>query len=67
MSNIKKYWLAARPFSLTVSVFPPILGVLIAVLENPGLQVNALHVVLTVLGCVFAHVGTNMFSDIHDY
>ena len=32
MSNIKKYWLAARPFSLTVSVFPPILGVLIAVM-----------------------------------
>jgi len=67
MSKIDMYIKAARPFSLTVSVFPPILGGLIAVSEVPGLHFKWLNFVLAILGSLLVHVGSNMFSDYFDY
>ena len=57
MGNVALWWRAARPFSFTVSVIPPILGALIAVLENPGLRLGWGPLALTLFGCVAAHAG----------
>jgi 1,4-dihydroxy-2-naphthoate polyprenyltransferase len=63
----KLWWRAARPWSFTVSLIPPLLGALLAVQETPGLRLNPLHLLLTLLGCVLAHAGANMISDYHDF
>lgn len=60
-------WRAARPWSFSVSLLPPLLGALLAVQETPGLRMNWLHVALTLLGCVLAHAGSNMISDYCDF
>lgn len=67
MSKISIWWQAARPFSLTVSILPPILGGIIAKIENPGLKLNWLHFVLALVGCVIAHAGANMIADYFDF
>lgn len=67
MAKASLWWRAVRPFSFTVSVVPPILGGIIAVLDNPGLKFNWLFFVLTLLGCVLAHAGANLLSDYYDY
>ncbi len=65
--GMMKWWRAARPWSFTVSLVPPLLGALLAAQEFPGLRLDAIHVALTLLGCVLAHAGSNMFSDYHDF
>ncbi len=67
MSGIALWWRAVRPFSFTVSVIPPILGTVLAVLGNPGLEINWFRFILTVIGCVTAHSGANLLSDYYDY
>jgi len=67
MSGIALWWRAVRPFSFTVSVIPPILGTVLAVLGNPGLKINWLRFILTVIGCVTVHSGANLLSDYYDY
>ena len=56
-----------RPWAFTVSVIPPILGGVIAVLENPHVEFNWLYLLLTAVGCMSAHAGANMLSDYYDY
>ncbi len=65
MSRARLWWRAARPFSFTVSVIPPLLGALIAAQE--GTTFNWISFVLTLLGCVLAHTGSNMLSDYYDF
>ncbi|MDZ7724859.1 MAG: 1,4-dihydroxy-2-naphthoate octaprenyltransferase [candidate division KSB1 bacterium] len=65
--NIKTAWKAARPFSLTVSFFPPLLGGLLAAAQPFSESINGLHLVITVLGSMLVHAGVNMFSDIKDF
>jgi len=67
MARVATYWRATRPWSFTVSVIPPILAVLIAVSEHPGLGVNWLHFLLTLIGCVLIHAGSNSLSDYFDF
>jgi 1,4-dihydroxy-2-naphthoate octaprenyltransferase len=67
MAKIKTYFLATRPWSYTVSVLPPFFGLLIAIVDVPGLSINWLHFALTVVGCVLAHSGSNTLSDYFDY
>jgi len=67
MAKAKLWWRAVRPFSFTVSVVPPVLGGIIAGLENPGLDFNWFHFLLTLIGCVLAHAGANLLSDYFDY
>jgi 1,4-dihydroxy-2-naphthoate octaprenyltransferase len=67
MSGIALWWRAVRPFSFTVSVIPPILGTVLAVLGNPGLEIDWFRFILTVIGCVTVHSGANLLSDYYDY
>jgi 1,4-dihydroxy-2-naphthoate octaprenyltransferase len=67
MSQIALWWRAARPFAFTVSLIPPILGGLIATIENPGIQFNLFRFILTGIGCMTAHAGANILSDYYDF
>ena len=67
MSQIALWWRAARPFAFTVSLIPPILGGLIAGVENPGLQISLFRLVLAGVGCMTAHAGANLLSDYYDF
>ncbi len=67
MASVKQWWRAVRPWAFTVSVIPPILGGIIAAIENPGMQFNWLHFLLTLVGCMSAHAGANMLSDYYDF
>jgi len=67
MSRIALWWRAARPFSFTVSLIPPILGGLIAAVENPGIHLNLFRFILAGIGCMTAHAGANLLSDYYDF
>ncbi len=67
MAMVSTYWRAMRPWSFTVSVIPPILGTIIALLDYPELPVKWFHFILTLLGCWIFHSGTNVFSDYFDF
>jgi 1,4-dihydroxy-2-naphthoate polyprenyltransferase len=61
------WWQAVRPFAFTVSLIPPILGGVTALIDNPGLDLNFFRLVLTAFGCMTAHAGANLLSDYYDY
>ena len=67
MGKVALWWRAARPFAFTVSVLPPILGAVIAVMENDDLVFHWFHFFLALIGCVIAHAAANMLSDYFDY
>lgn len=67
MSRIALWWSAIRPFAFTVSLIPPILGAVIAVMENPGLRFHWPRFFLTLIGCMVAHAGANLLSDYYDF
>ena len=67
MSVVALWWQAVRPFSFTVSLIPPLLGGVTALIDNPGLDLNVFRFVLTGLGCMTAHAGANLISDYYDY
>ena len=67
MSAIALWWQAVRPFAFTVSVIPPLLGGVIALVDNPGLKLDLLRLTLTGIGCMTAHAGANLLSDYYDY
>jgi 1,4-dihydroxy-2-naphthoate octaprenyltransferase len=67
MSIVGLWWQAVRPFAFTVSLIPPILGGVTALIDNSGLDLNVFRLVLTGLGCMTAHAGANLLSDYYDY
>ena len=67
MSQVSLWWRAVRPFAFTVSIIPPIMGGILALIENPGIQFNVLHFILSLIGCMVAHAGANLLSDYYDY
>jgi len=67
MSQIALWWRAVRPFAFTVSLIPPIMGGLIALIENPGLQFSLFRFLLAGIGCMTAHAGANLLSDYYDF
>jgi len=67
MSQISLWWRAVRPFAFTVSVIPPIMGGLIALVENPGLNFSLFRFILAGIGCMTAHAGANLLSDYYDF
>lgn len=67
MSQIALWWRAVRPFAFTVSLIPPILGGLIALVENPGLEISLARFILAGIGCMTAHAGANLLSDYYDF
>lgn len=63
-----KLWLmAARAYSFPASIIPVLLGSVLAVILNPGLDFNYLNFFLCLIGCVLVQVGTNLINDIVDY
>jgi len=67
MSQIALWWRAVRPFAFTVSLIPPIMGGLIALVQNPGLKFSLFRFVLAGIGCMTAHAGANLLSDYYDF
>jgi len=67
MSQIAFWWRAVRPFAFTVSLIPPILGGLMALVENPGLKFSLFRFILAGIGCMTAHAGANLLSDYYDF
>lgn len=67
MSQIALWWRAVRPFAFTVSLIPPIMGGLIALVENPGLKFSLFRFILAGIGCMTAHAGANLLSDYYDF
>jgi 1,4-dihydroxy-2-naphthoate octaprenyltransferase len=67
MSQIAMWWRAVRPFAFTVSLIPPIMGGLIALIEYPGLKFSLFHFILAGFGCMTAHAGANLVSDYYDF
>ena len=61
-------WLmASRAYSFPASIIPVLFGSMLAVVLNPGLQFNFVNFLLTLIGCVFVQIGTNIINDIFDY
>jgi 1,4-dihydroxy-2-naphthoate polyprenyltransferase len=67
MSPVALWWQAVRPFAFTVSAIPPLLGGIIAWIDNPGLKLDLFRLILTGVGCMTAHAGANLLSDFYDY
>jgi len=67
MASVSLWWRAVRPFSFTVSIIPPIMGGIVALIENPDLPFSLLRFALTAVGCVVAHAGANLLSDYYDF
>ncbi len=67
MSQISLWWRAVRPFAFTVSLIPPIMGGLIALVENPGTNFSLFRFILAGIGCMTAHAGANLLSDYYDF
>jgi 1,4-dihydroxy-2-naphthoate octaprenyltransferase len=67
MSQIALWWRAVRPFAFTVSLIPPIMGGLMALIENPGLKFSLFRFILAGIGCMTAHAGANLLSDYYDF
>jgi 1,4-dihydroxy-2-naphthoate octaprenyltransferase len=67
MPGIALWWRAVRPFAFPVSIVPPILGGIAAVLENPGSHFSVFRFILAGIGCMVAHTGANLISDYYDY
>ncbi len=67
MPNLKTWWRATRPFAFSVSIIPPILGSIVAVIEIPELKFNWLYFILALIGCVSIHAASNMLNDYFDF
>jgi 1,4-dihydroxy-2-naphthoate octaprenyltransferase len=66
-SGLKLWLMAIRAFSFPASVIPVLYGSVLAIILHPEIKFNFLLFVLTLLGAVFVHIGTNLINDIYDY
>ena len=67
---MKTYWLAARPYSLTASVVPVLLGAGLAKLLLPSLALDRtfwLDFALVMLGCLAVQCVSNVVNDLVDF
>jgi 1,4-dihydroxy-2-naphthoate octaprenyltransferase len=62
--HVRTWWLAVRPFSFTASVTPVVLGSVLAAYHGAW---SWLLFVLTVVGAVLIHAGTNLINDYYDW
>lgn len=65
--NIKIWWEALRPFSYTVSIFPPIIGTIFAAYSITFARVSWGNFFICLIGCISSHAGANLLSDYFDY
>jgi 1,4-dihydroxy-2-naphthoate octaprenyltransferase len=59
------WWLAARPWSFTISLAPVLAGSALALLDGHGLHLDLAATAL--LGCFLIHAGTNLQNDVGDF
>lgn len=64
MVNIKLWLRAVRPFAYPASVIPVILGMMLAAADG---YFSLLLGILTLLGGLLLHTGTNLINDYYDY
>ena len=67
---MKTYWLAARPYSLTASVVPVLLGAALGKLLLSGLALDGtfwLHFALVMVGCLAVQIVSNLVNDLVDF
>lgn len=67
---MKTYWLAARPYSLTASVVPVLLGAALAKLLLPELVLDGtfwLRFTLVMVGCLAVQIVSNLVNDLVDF
>ncbi len=61
---VRTWWLALRPFSFTASITPVTLGAVLAGYEGTW---NGWLFVVTLVGSVAIHAGTNLINDFYDW
>jgi 1,4-dihydroxy-2-naphthoate octaprenyltransferase len=59
------WWLAARPWSFTISLAPVLAGSALALLDGHGVQLDLAATAL--LACFLIHAGTNLQNDVGDF
>jgi len=67
---VKSYWLAARPYSLTASVVPVLLGAAVTKLLLARLALDGtfwLHFTLVMIGCLAVQIVSNLVNDLVDF
>lgn len=62
---LKLWWRAVRPFAYPASVVPALLGIALAWSAGASLRLG--FALLTLLGAVAAHTGSNLLSDYFDF
>jgi len=67
MNKIKIYLQATRPFSFTVSLFPPVLAALFFLNQHPMPALKIFTLLLTLLGALSAHASANLIADYFDF
>jgi 1,4-dihydroxy-2-naphthoate octaprenyltransferase len=63
---VKRWWVAARPFSLPASTMPVIFGTVMAATIG-GAEIHWLRFAAALLGMVMMHVGANLMNDAVDF
>lgn len=66
-TGIKLWLMAARAYSFPASIIPILYGSVIAAALTPDLSFKWGLFVLTLIGAVLVHVGSNLINDIYDY
>ncbi len=64
MSNLKVWFRAVRPFAYPASIIPVILGTSLAYIEG---SFSLFLFMLTLIGGILLHTGTNLTNDYFDY
>ena len=59
------WWLAARPWSFTISLAPVLAGTSLARLDGYGAHIGLAAIAL--LACALIHAGTNLQNDVGDF
>jgi 1,4-dihydroxy-2-naphthoate polyprenyltransferase len=65
-SNLKKWIVAARPWSFPASTMPVVFGTSLAFVVG-GARLDVLRFILALLAMVILHAAANMLSDVFDY
>lgn len=66
MYTIKKWWLSARPYSLSASAIPVLFGASLA-LDQGRQDLNFTLLFLSLIAMLLLQAGANILNDIHDF
>lgn len=66
LSQVKKWWISIRPFSLPASTMPVIFGAVLAVVYGNA-AFNPVFFLISITAMVILHGASNILSDVHDF